>query len=369
MAPHANQFVDPMMLLCSSDRNVGFLIAKKSYDKVVIGAFAKALGSIPVTRAQDMVTKGAGTVYIQSDNLVTLRGKGTKFTSQLKPKSTISIGSFSMEVISVNSDTEAALKAPVDDKEALAIITSKEKGVFTGSNYTIMPHVNQSSMFAEVTRRLLSKQTIGIFPEGGSHDRTEMLPLKPGVAIMAFEALSVNPELKLAIVPVGLHYFQADQFRSRAVLEYGDPISIPQDLIMKYLDGGEAKRECVGILMDTINVALKALTVQAPSYENLMAIQAARRLYSGDEHLDIDAAVKLSGRFAYALEKMKDNPKVQALLEEVKHYNLMLDYYGVRDHQVKITSIKPTRAFLLLFVRMFQLFWVVLLSLPMLYIC
>ena len=52
---------------------------------------------------------------------------------------------------------------------------------------------------------------VGIFPEGGSHDRPEMLPLQAGVAIMALETLSKFPGAKLKIVPVGLHYFNADK--------------------------------------------------------------------------------------------------------------------------------------------------------------
>jgi glycerol-3-phosphate O-acyltransferase / dihydroxyacetone phosphate acyltransferase len=52
---------------------------------------------------------------------------------------------------------------------------------------------------------------VGIFPEGGSHDRPEMLPLKAGVAIMALETLKKFPGTKLKIVPTGLHYFNADK--------------------------------------------------------------------------------------------------------------------------------------------------------------
>lgn len=39
---------------------------------------------------------------------------------------------------------------------------------------------------------------------GGSHDQTDLLPLKAGVAIMALGAMSAEPDLKIKIVPVGL---------------------------------------------------------------------------------------------------------------------------------------------------------------------
>lgn len=65
---------------------------------------------------------------------------------------------------------------------------------------------------------------VGIFPEGGSHDRTEVQELKGGVAVMALGAMSKfrnqpdSPEKRnvnnLVIIPVGLVYFRAHAFRS-----------------------------------------------------------------------------------------------------------------------------------------------------------
>lgn len=40
-----------------------------------------------------------------------------------------------------------------------------------------------------MTDRLTKGQSIVIFPEGGSHDRTDLLPIKAGVTVMALGAL------------------------------------------------------------------------------------------------------------------------------------------------------------------------------------
>lgn len=40
-------------------------------------------------------------------------------------------------------------------------------------------------MFSSVQKSLSNNDCICIFPEGGSHDRTELLPLKAGICIMA----------------------------------------------------------------------------------------------------------------------------------------------------------------------------------------
>ena len=49
---------------------------------------------------------------------------------------------------------------------------------------------------------LLDDGCIGIFPEGGSHDRPDLLPLKAGVAVMALGAMDkiLVVTLKLSLV-------------------------------------------------------------------------------------------------------------------------------------------------------------------------
>jgi glycerol-3-phosphate O-acyltransferase/dihydroxyacetone phosphate acyltransferase len=54
--------------------------------------------------------------------------------------------------------------------------------------------------------------SIGIFPEGGSHDRTELLPLKAGVTLMALGAVD-KYKVPVKIVPCGLNYFFGHKFR------------------------------------------------------------------------------------------------------------------------------------------------------------
>jgi glycerol-3-phosphate O-acyltransferase/dihydroxyacetone phosphate acyltransferase len=44
-APHANQFVDPLVLQRHTGRRIFYLIAKKSYDRPLVGAFAKVTHS------------------------------------------------------------------------------------------------------------------------------------------------------------------------------------------------------------------------------------------------------------------------------------------------------------------------------------
>lgn len=67
-----------------------------------------------------------------------------------------------------------------------------------------------------------------------------------------------------------MNYFHAHRFRSRAVIEFGNPITVSAELISKFKAGGNDKREACSSLLDTIYNALKTVTINAGSYETLM---------------------------------------------------------------------------------------------------
>lgn len=95
-------------------------------------------------------------------------------------------------------------------------------------------------------------------------------PIPAGVTIMALGAMAAHPDLDVKIVPCGLNYFHPHRFRSRAVIEFGSPISIPPEYVTKFKAGGTEKREACGKLLDSIYNALKSVTVGASDYETLM---------------------------------------------------------------------------------------------------
>ncbi|KAI9105859.1 hypothetical protein DFS34DRAFT_601190 [Phlyctochytrium arcticum] len=362
VAPHANQFVDPLMLITNCGRHVGFLAAKKSMDKPYIGIPARAAGAIPVTRPQDIVSKGTGALRSEETCPLTLHGVDSKFTQELHPRALIKLagGLATLEVTEVLSDSIVKIKSAIEDPNTLSALAA-EKGVA----FKIVPHVDQSGMFDAVTERLERGGCIGIFPEGGSHDRPELLPLKAGVALMALTAMARNADLNVQIVPVGLNYFHADKFRSRAVIEFGDPIQIPVELVEQYARGGADKRTACGILLDTIGISLKAITTTAPDYETLMVTQAARRLYKpSHKHLNLDQTLALTRRFTEGYLKYRNDPRVQDLTARVLQYNRLLSYYGIRDHQVQRTAVSRCYALTRLIARAIELLVITFVGFP-----
>lgn len=87
---------------------------------------------------------------------------------------------------------------------------------------------------------------------------------------MALGAMANDPNVKVKIVPVGLSYFHAHRFRSRAVVEFGTALDVPAELVEMFKEGGSRKREAVAKFLDLIYDGLKTVTIRAPDYDTLM---------------------------------------------------------------------------------------------------
>src|SRR5690554_3977595 len=104
-----------------------------------------------------------------------ITGVGTKFTKELLVGDQISLPKDvgSSAVVEIISDTELIVKKEFKELKALELLTSAE-----GSKYKCLPQMDQTNVYKTVFNRLNAGHCVGIFPEGGSHDRAEMLPLK-----------------------------------------------------------------------------------------------------------------------------------------------------------------------------------------------
>lgn len=109
--------------------------------------------------------------------------------------------------------------------------------------------------------------------------------------------------------------------------------------------------------MDQSDEAFKTVTVNAPDYDTLMVVQAARRLYIPKTHAkpSIEQVVKLNRHFVLLWAKLKGDPSLEIIVKKVKHYNEMLTFFGIRDHQVEKLNITPSKAAIQLVKRVSQL--------------
>jgi len=365
-APHHNQFLD--VLLASevwkqSHRDVGFLVAASSLRQRFIGTMGRSLRSISVERVQDLAKPGKGVVYLDDNDPTLVHGVDTNFTAQLGPKKQIllpkAVSSAIAQVTKVLSDTEARIKAEftIGDgakgtKKVKDQCAKLKKDGAQGLDYKIIPHVDQHEMYEHVYDRLKEGGAVGIFPEGGSHDRTDLLPLKSGISLMALGAMASDPNLQIKIVPAGMSYFHPDKFRSRVVIEFGRPFDVPQELIEQFKEGGDGKRVATGKLLELIYDGLKTVTVRAPDYDTLQLVQASRRLYkTPGQHLTLSQVVQLNRRFIEGYLHFQNEPRIQALKQRVLAYNKQLGALGLRDHQVEGATRVAWKSFALLVYR------------------
>ncbi|TFK29910.1 glycerol-3-phosphate O-acyltransferase [Coprinopsis marcescibilis] len=378
-APHNNQFLDPLLLSLEvwreTHRSVQFLAAAKSMKRSDVGFFIKMMNSIPVERAADSLERGQGYIWISPDDPCLVYGEGTEFTKHFSPRMQImlpkSFDSALAEVTEVISDSLLRIKREFGGESGKITarlrekVTELRKEGIPGLEYQKLPFVDQQEMYRHVYQALKNGGSIGIFPEGGSHDRTDLLPLKAGVSIMALGAMASDSTVQVKIVPVGLSYFHAHRFRSRAVVEFGAAIDIPSEFVDMFKEGGVKKRDAVAKLLDLIYDSLKTVTVRAPDYDTLMLIQAVRRLYkTPGQHLTLSQVIELNRRLLEGYNEFKDEPRVQKLRADVLKYNRLVRDLGLRDHQVPRAQRAGWKTFGLLTYRLLLLLVWTVLALP-----
>lgn len=312
-----------------------------------IGTLAAQTGAIPVVRAMDNIRAGEGTIYLpypESDPTL-LRGKGANFTNPMFMKK----GALILPRIGGEAPEQQTIAEILGPDEIRVSKPFKKlrrdhplyDDLGAGSPFKVAPYIDQTQMFDAVYRGLESGGSIGIFPEGGSHDRPSLLPLKAGAAIIALGTLARSPDCGLTIIPCGMNYFHPNKFRSRAVIEFGPPIEVHPDQVTAFKLGGNAKRNAVGSLLETIQHSLDCVTQQAPDRKTHMLIQTTRRLYKPLRmKLPLSVVIELNRRLLKGYTLFKNEPKVVRLSKEVLAYERQLKALGIKDHQVEWGDVR-----------------------------
>jgi glycerol-3-phosphate O-acyltransferase/dihydroxyacetone phosphate acyltransferase len=199
-----------------TERRIQFLIAAKSMDRAFIGSMAGLTGVVPVGRAMDMVKPAKGKVYLPDpiNDPTLLRGIDTNFEDVLfqiggsivLPK--VNNKAATAEILEIRGPEEIRLKRGFNGGVAMQQLTGRSdmtkdgtfidgaeerKGTakgFEGTAFKIAPKLDQTEVYDAVHTVLHHGGSIGIFPEGGSHDRTDLLPLKGKTASLLTRTLA-----------------------------------------------------------------------------------------------------------------------------------------------------------------------------------
>jgi glycerol-3-phosphate O-acyltransferase/dihydroxyacetone phosphate acyltransferase len=235
------------MIMTGTDREISFTIAASSFSKPVIGQVAKVLNSIPVHRPEDQKKKGIGKVKLVGFS--ELKGVGTKFLEESKK---FNKGVASLLVTNQNF----VIDKIIDDETMLLKQHLTDVSEFENKEFDFfwIPKIDNSDLFKEAYQRLADNGCICIFPEGTSHDRTDFIKIKAGIALMTLGAMSEKKCGNVNIVPVGLNYYKREQFRSEVVIEYGKAFEVPTEWANEYLTN---KREATEKLLIEIESVIK----------------------------------------------------------------------------------------------------------------
>ena len=141
--------------------------------------------------------------------------------------------------------------------------------------------VSKNQKTFEIARQLLKKNgAIAIFPEGVSHNETQLQPLKTGAARIALGTVSIAEDsepLDLKIVPVGLFYTNKTTFRSEALLYFGQPIEVAPVTLD---ENGQPPPDDVKKLTQKIEKGLREVTLNTESDAELEIARIAEDVYT-----------------------------------------------------------------------------------------
>lgn len=221
--------------------------------------------------------------------------------------------------------------------------------------------------FRQCRELLKNGGAIAIFPEGISHNETKLQPLKTGAARIALGAVSVgqNPSaVDLHVVPVGLFYTNKTDFRSEAMLIFGESFPV---LPVELNDLGEPTREAVKDLTQEIEDALLKVTINAEDENALETAHIAQELFAS-VYESGDAEQTLADKFEFlrdyvgdsGIDKLSETEENEKLEKRLALYDKKLEKLGIEPENLAL----PQYSFGAAAKYFFKRFWFLVLLSP-----
>jgi hypothetical protein len=129
--------------------------------------------------------------------------------------------------------------------------------------------------FRAIHDALAAGRAVLIFPEGISHHRPQLAPIKTGAARIALQARDGRGIRDLHIVPVGLNFEDKAEPRTRVLVRVGEPIAIDAWRPDPAAEGGPVEQ-----ITRAVDAGLRAVTLNFERDEDRQRVLEASRLLS-----------------------------------------------------------------------------------------
>ena len=206
---------------------------------------------------------------------------------------------------------------------AIPVYRRIDPGADTGRNV---------EMFSAVEAAFGDGEAVCLFPEGISHDRGRLEPLRTGGARMAL--VSTARGHPVAIVPVGLNFERMTSFRSRVTAVFGPPFRC-DDLLPTYAhDAPRAVHDLTHRMSDN----LRRLMVEANPRGDLSLVARVDRLYASARGVSTTPEARLVRRrlISEGMDQLRrrDPNRFESLQASLRSYDSNLERFGLRDRDV-----------------------------------
>lgn len=190
-----------------------------------------------------------------------------------------------------------------------------------------------SEMFAAVEQALEAGDAVCLFPEGTTHSRGRLDPLKTGAARIALGAASKG--IPVAIVAAGLNLDGKAILRSDATVAYGQAFNCAHLIDLYHAD----PRAAVDRLTGEIAQHIRDLVIEAEPLREADLVAKIDRIYQAGKELPDSAEHRLARRQLIAEQLLpalqRDHPaEYDDLVETVRRYDRRLSRFGLTPGMV-----------------------------------
>lgn len=188
-------------------------------------------------------------------------------------------------------------------------------------------------MFASAVDALGDHDTVIVFAEGTTHDDPTIRPIRTGVARIALQAAGSGVQ-DVQVVPVGITYEDKVALRSRLLIRYGEPITIPADAALVTAEG-VADHDKAQALTAELQNRIESLTPHFASTEEALALTTAaeitlRRTGAFDQKIPMSKVTADARRLSQAAPARRDT-----LVALVARYETLRGFVGLDDAEVQ----------------------------------